>query len=128
MLKNLKYKTFFTQIVNEDDVHNSATDTDTLTGNNSGVGGNNDQIHYQQHIDSRNDGDLSDSSIELTPLFSQSVRYYVLDTKIELGEMAGLFFNDIGRMLFYICIAIYLYGDLSIYSAAVAKTLRDVIW
>lgn len=45
-----------------------------------------------------------------TPLFSQSSRYYVLDHKIELGEMAGLFFNDIGRILFYLCIEIYLYG------------------
>lgn len=72
--------------------------------------------------------DISESSIEHTPLFSQSSRYYVLDRKIELGEMAGLFFNDAGRILFYLCIAIYLYGDLSIYSAAVSKTLRDVIW
>lgn len=29
--------------------------------------------------------------------------------------------------MFYVCIAIYLYGDLSIYSAAVSTTLRDVI-
>lgn len=72
--------------------------------------------------------EISDGSIEHTPLFSQSSRYYVLDHKIELGEMAGLFFNDLGRILFYLCIAIYLYGDLSIYSAAVSKTLRDVIW
>lgn len=69
----------------------------------------------------------TDSSMEHTPLFSQRSRYYVLDNKIELGEMAGLFFNDFGRILFYLCLAIYLYGDLSIYSAAVAKTLRDVI-
>lgn len=75
-----------------------------------------------------NNQEISGASIEHTPLFSQSSRYYVLDHKIELGEMAGLFFNDIGRILFYLCIAIYLYGDLSIYSAAVSKTLRDVIW
>lgn len=71
---------------------------------------------------------ITNSSIEHTPLFSQSSRYYALDQKIEMGEMAGMFFNDFGRLLFYLCIAIYLYGDLSIYSAAVAKTLRDVIW
>lgn len=98
-----------------------------INSSNNSSGNTNDQ--QPQYIDNRNvDGDLSDSSIELTPLFSQSVRYYVLDAKIELGEMAGLFFNDFGRILFYICIAVYLYGDLSIYSAAVAKTLRDVIW
>lgn len=71
---------------------------------------------------------MSDNNIEHTPLFSQTNRYYVLDYKIELGEMAGMFFNDFGRLLFYLCLAIYLYGDLSIYSAAVAKTIRDIIW
>lgn len=69
-----------------------------------------------------------EDTIEHVPLFSQRSRYYVLDQKIELGEMARLFFNDTGRHLFFLCFAIYLYGDLSIYSAAVAKTLRDVIW
>lgn len=69
-----------------------------------------------------------ESTIEHMPLFSQRSRYYVLDKKIELGEMARLFFNDTGRYLFFLCFAIYLYGDLSIYAAAVAKTLRDVIW
>ena len=36
------------------------------------------------------------------------------------------FFFVSGRTLFYLCIAIYLYGDLAIYAAAVAKSLRDV--
>ena len=40
--------------------------------------------------------------------------------------MASLFFNGWGRTLFYLCITIYLYGDLAIYAAAVAKSLRDV--
>lgn len=62
------------------------------------------------------------------PLFSQRTRYYEIDTKIELVDMARIFFNDTGRALFFLCFAIYLYGDLSIYAAAVAKTLRDVIW
>lgn len=94
----------------------------------------------QQHLDDDDDDDVvdqsdelgrliaADSGIEHTPLFSQPSRYYVLDTKIELGEMAGMFFNDFGRLLFYLCIAIYLYGDLSIYSAAVAQSVRDVLW
>lgn len=71
---------------------------------------------------------MSSDNLEHTPLFSQTSRYYVLDNKMEMGEMAGLFFNDVGRLLFYLCLAIYLYGDLSIYSAVVAKTLRDVMW
>lgn len=67
-------------------------------------------------------------TIEHMPLFSQRTRYYEIETKIELVDMARIFFNDTGRVLFFLCFAIYLYGDLSIYAAAVAKTMRDVIW
>ncbi|XP_017467297.1 PREDICTED: transmembrane protein 104 homolog isoform X2 [Rhagoletis zephyria] len=52
--------------------------------------------------------------------------YYSLDRRLELGEMASLFFKDTGRVFFYLCVATYLYGDLSIYTAAVAKSLRDI--
>jgi len=34
----------------------------------------------------------------------------------------------VGFNLFYICIIVYLYGDLAIYAAAVPKSLRDVTW
>ncbi|XP_075153093.1 transmembrane protein 104 homolog isoform X2 [Haematobia irritans] len=72
-------------------------------------------------------GDVS-ARLERMPLYAQhsTLIYYKLDDKFELGEMASLFFNDLGRVLFYLCISIYLYGDLSIYSAAVAKSLRDL--
>ncbi|CAD1469859.1 unnamed protein product, partial [Heterotrigona itama] len=79
----------------------------------------------------------SNSDSEDTPLvmpFSTSpdradmtYRYYVIRDKIEMGQMASIFFNKFGITLFYLCFAIYLYGDLSIYGAAVAKTLADVI-
>nr|CAB3267025.1 transmembrane protein 104 [Phallusia mammillata] len=46
---------------------------------------------------------------------------------VEMGEMADMFFNKVGRTLFYLCIAIYLYGDLAIYAAAVPKSLRDIV-
>uniref|UniRef100_A0A2M4BK33 Putative amino acid transporter n=1 Tax=Anopheles marajoara TaxID=58244 RepID=A0A2M4BK33_9DIPT len=71
---------------------------------------------------------ISDASIEQTPLNIMYCRetYYSLSKKIELGEMANMFFGRTGRFLFYFCLAVYLYGDLSIYSAAVAKSLRDV--
>jgi len=39
-----------------------------------------------------------------------------------------LFRFIVGVVIFYICIVVYLYGDLAIYSAAVPKSLRDVIW
>lgn len=54
-------------------------------------------------------------------------QFYTLDEKVELGEMSTIFFPSMGAITFYICIAIYLYGDLSIYNAAVSTTLRDVI-
>ncbi|XP_078036788.1 transmembrane protein 104 homolog [Augochlora pura] len=78
----------------------------------------------------------SNSDSEDTPLvapFSTSpdreettYRYYVIRDKIEMGQMASIFFNKSGTTLFYLCFAIYLYGDLSIYGAAVAKTLANV--
>ena len=43
-----------------------------------------------------------------------------------MGEMASIFFSRFGTMLFYTCLVVYLYGDLSIYGAAVAKSLSDV--
>ncbi|XP_028163130.1 transmembrane protein 104 homolog [Ostrinia furnacalis] len=54
-------------------------------------------------------------------------RYYSLDRRVELGEMANLFFNKTGRIMFYCTLCVYLYGDLSIYSAAVAKSIMDVV-
>lgn len=68
--------------------------------------------------------------VSSSPSYAQqsTLIYYHLDAKLELGEMAALFFNKFGNLMFYACLCIYLYGDLSIYSAAVAKTLRDLIW
>lgn len=45
---------------------------------------------------------------------------------IEMGQMADMFFSRVGITLFYICVIIYLFGDLAIYAAAVPKSLRDV--
>ncbi|XP_052848769.1 transmembrane protein 104 homolog [Drosophila gunungcola] len=66
---------------------------------------------------------------ERVPLTIQNreFHYYQLSHKFELGEMATLFFNEFGRVMFYLCLIVYLYGDLSIYSAAVARSLRDVV-
>lgn len=57
-----------------------------------------------------------------------SSRYFALDNRVELGEMAVLFFSRFGKLAFYVTMIIYLFGDLSIYSAAVAKSAMDVIW
>ena len=50
----------------------------------------------------------------------QSVSSYYEITEItEMGAMAAVFFSRGGRNLFYLVLAIYLYGDLAIYAAAV---------
>ena len=65
-----------------------------------------------------------DDEMERLPLTGAS--YYEITDVTEMGRMASLFFNKIGKNLFYICIVIYLYGDLAIYGAAVSKSVRDV--
>ncbi|CAM4927251.1 unnamed protein product [Rotaria socialis] len=47
--------------------------------------------------------------------------------KIEMGEMADMFLNKLGLVVFYFCISLYLFGDLAIYGSAVPKSIRDVI-
>ncbi|CAM9913011.1 transmembrane protein 104 [Lampetra fluviatilis] len=46
--------------------------------------------------------------------------------RAEMGQMASIFFNKVGLHLFYLCIVIYLYGDLAIYAAAVPHSLAFV--
>lgn len=52
---------------------------------------------------------------------------YEITTKVELGQLANMFFNKVGLILYYIVIALYLYGDLAIYAAAVPKSLASAI-
>ncbi|XP_015433897.1 PREDICTED: transmembrane protein 104 homolog isoform X2 [Dufourea novaeangliae] len=92
--------------------------------------------HRKRVLQNLGESGPSNSDSEDTPLvtpFSTSpdetnmtYRYYIIRDKIEMGQMASIFFNKFGTTLFYLCFAIYLYGDLSIYGAAVAKTLADV--
>ncbi|XP_075897531.1 transmembrane protein 104 isoform X2 [Nelusetta ayraudi] len=46
--------------------------------------------------------------------------------RVEMGQMASMFFNKVGVNMFYICIIVYLYGDLAIYAAAVPISLMEV--
>ena len=41
--------------------------------------------------------------------------------------MAKMFFNNYGIVLFYVCMIVYLYGDLAIYAAAVPKNLVSIL-
>ncbi|BFZ18134.1 hypothetical protein BsWGS_21173 [Bradybaena similaris] len=70
---------------------------------------------------------------ERQPLLKPNVAYsdvipsFEITQRVEMGTMAGMFFNRVGMVLFHLCIIIYLYGDLAIYAAAVPKSLRDVV-
>ncbi|XP_066592514.1 uncharacterized protein [Prorops nasuta] len=78
----------------------------------------------------------SNSDSEETPLVAQitdtpnptdsNYRYYIIHNKIEMGQMTSILFSKFGNTLFYLCLVIYLYGDLSIYGAAVAKSIVDI--
>lgn len=93
--------------------------------------------HRKRVLQTLGESGPSNSDSEDTPLVtpfstspdrsSTTYRYYVIRDKIEMGQMASIFFNKLGTTLFYLCFAIYLYGDLSIYGAAVAKSMADVV-
>ncbi|KAG2525491.1 hypothetical protein BBO99_00004507 [Phytophthora kernoviae] len=53
--------------------------------------------------------------------------HFDLSKKMELAEMAELLFSPRGIVAFYMCITVYLYGDLAIYAVAVPKSLREII-
>ncbi|XP_046406928.1 transmembrane protein 104 homolog isoform X2 [Ischnura elegans] len=46
--------------------------------------------------------------------------------QVEMGQMASVLLNRVGQILFYLCIIVYLYGDLAIYCSAVAQSVADV--
>lgn len=79
-----------------------------------------------EHEDDGNESDEM-SQMENTPLTIQSNDFYTLNEKLEFGEMSKLLLSPTTSMIFYLCIVIYLTGDMSIYSAAVSTTIRDVI-
>ena len=69
--------------------------------------------------------------VEDTPLIQECIiertmgEFYAIQERVEMGAMAKLFFNKTWVKVFYAVLCIYLYGDLAIYEAAVAKTLMD---
>lgn len=50
---------------------------------------------------------------------------FQISRKIEMGEMAGLFFNQWGIIIFYSALILYLVGDSLIYSTLVARSLAQ---
>ncbi|CAK6438496.1 unnamed protein product [Pipistrellus nathusii] len=55
-----------------------------------------------------------------------SPNLFEITDRVEMGQMASMFFSKVGVNLFYICIIVYLYGDLAIYAAAVPFSLMQV--
>ncbi|OON23554.1 hypothetical protein X801_00530 [Opisthorchis viverrini] len=78
-----------------------------------------DVVHQYSSIYSLYADAATDSKINLP--------FYEISEKFELGQMFKIYFGRIGNMLLYLNIAIYLYGDLSIYGAGVPKSLRNVV-
>lgn len=69
-------------------------------------------------------------SVETRPILSvqrsASADHFDIVERVEMGQMASMFFNKVGVNMFYICIIVYLYGDLAIYAAAVPMSLMEV--
>ncbi|GAA6110831.1 transmembrane protein 104 isoform X1 [Tachysurus ichikawai] len=68
--------------------------------------------------------------VETRPILSVqrvgSVDHFEIVERVEMGQMASMFFNKVGVNMFYICLIVYLYGDLAIYAAAVPVSLMEV--
>ncbi|KAG8006543.1 hypothetical protein GBF38_020991 [Nibea albiflora] len=92
----------------------------------------------QEEIDdSDSTSDYSDDDVmnrgrsapETKPILSVQrgqVDHFDIAERVEMGQMASMFFNKVGVNMFYICIIVYLYGDLAIYAAAVPISLMEV--
>ncbi|XP_053607117.1 transmembrane protein 104 homolog [Plodia interpunctella] len=88
-----------------------------------------DSIQDHEHESDEESTSHPNGDLEEPLVCGESIpsRYYSLDRRVELGEMADLFLNKTGRTMFYVTLCVYLYGDLSIYAAAVAKSVMDVV-
>ncbi|XP_065899907.1 transmembrane protein 104-like isoform X2 [Dysidea avara] len=77
-----------------------------------------------------NEEEVSDNFSESFPLIlDQDIpeKGFEIVKKFEMAQMADMFFNTLGVILYYLCICIYLYGDLAIYAVAVPKSMRTVV-
>ncbi|XP_059128065.1 transmembrane protein 104 isoform X2 [Peromyscus eremicus] len=101
----LHWKRMETPKEEEDEDSSTASDSDILT-----------QDNYER--------------AEKRPILSvqrrSSANLFEITDRVEMGQMASMFFNKVGVNLFYFCIIVYLYGDLAIYAAAVPFSLMQV--
>lgn len=73
------------------------------------------------------DSTLDEITEESAIINTGTRHFYSLNEQVELGQMTSLYFNKLGRMIFYISLCIYLYGDLSIYVTAISDSFVDII-
>ncbi|XP_050776802.1 transmembrane protein 104 isoform X2 [Gopherus flavomarginatus] len=94
---------------------------------------------HKEDDDEDSSSGVSDSDVLLPDGYAQSETRPILSVqrrgspsifeiteRVEMGQMASMFFSKVGVNLFYFCIIIYLYGDLAIYAAAVPVSLMQV--
>lgn len=67
-----------------------------------------------------------ESTEETAILVNRSRRFYSLNKKVELGEIAALYLTKSGHIFFFTSLCIYLFGDLTIYAAASGKTIVNL--
>ncbi|XP_065175112.1 transmembrane protein 104-like isoform X1 [Sycon ciliatum] len=72
------------------------------------------------------DGQEESEEILANGEYGDDTTIYEINDRVEMGTMAKLFFNRIGIFLYYLCVCIYLYGDLAIYAVAIPKALVNV--
>lgn len=81
-----------------------------------------------EHSHSETSSLLPDQSSSVTSNGGGVRGLYDVTHRVELGTMARAFLPRAAVRFFYTAIAVYLYGDLVIYSAAISKSLRDITW
>ncbi|XP_062507941.1 transmembrane protein 104-like isoform X2 [Corticium candelabrum] len=74
----------------------------------------------------KSDDNFSRRSL-LTTSNKQPKNLFTISDRIEMGQLATFFFNRVGIVLYYLCIVVYLYGDLAIYATAIPKALTSVV-
>ncbi|XP_060521183.1 transmembrane protein 104 homolog [Cylas formicarius] len=82
----------------------------------------------ESEVSHSTDSERETTSTEETAILStqRTKRYYSLNRKVELGEMAALYLSKTGHVFFFVSLCVYLFGDLTIYAAASGKTLVNL--
>eukprot|EP00128_Syssomonas_multiformis_P016396 Colp12_sorted_trinity150504_noHs@22127 len=82
----------------------------------------------RKEINSTETEDANEESPLLDKTESQSTdSLYEIHERTEMSTMAQMFYSPLGLKLFYLCIIIYLFGDLAIYAVAVPKAMTNVV-